>query len=199
MIYLTSDWHFNHNKDFIYKERGFSSVEEMNIKIIENHNSIVSEDDDVYCLGDCCLGGPECNDLNKNLIESLNGKIHIITGNHCTNNRIKMYNECKNIVEVIQCATMLKYNKYHLYLSHFPTLCSNLDGDKPLKARIINCCGHTHTKDPFLDFDKGLIYHVEMEAHNCYPVPLDNIIEEIIVTLKHYYGECNCTECKCQK
>ena len=30
MIYLTSDLHFNHSREFIYKPRGFNSVEEMN-------------------------------------------------------------------------------------------------------------------------------------------------------------------------
>ena len=34
-IFLTSDSHFNHNKDFIYERRGFNSIEEMNEKIIE--------------------------------------------------------------------------------------------------------------------------------------------------------------------
>ena len=29
MIWLTSDWHFNHNREFIYKARGFDSVEAM--------------------------------------------------------------------------------------------------------------------------------------------------------------------------
>ena len=29
-IYLTSDWHFGHDREFIWKARGYSSVEEMN-------------------------------------------------------------------------------------------------------------------------------------------------------------------------
>ena len=36
MIYFTSDWHFCHNKPFIYESRGFKSIEEMNEIIIEN-------------------------------------------------------------------------------------------------------------------------------------------------------------------
>lgn len=28
-IFITSDLHFNHNKDFIWKKRGFSNVNEM--------------------------------------------------------------------------------------------------------------------------------------------------------------------------
>ena len=55
MIYFTSDWHFCHNKPFIYESRGFKSIEEMNEIIIENHNRVVKEEDIIYCLGDCML------------------------------------------------------------------------------------------------------------------------------------------------
>ena len=34
-IWLISDTHFNHNKDFIWSPRGFNSVWEMNEVIIE--------------------------------------------------------------------------------------------------------------------------------------------------------------------
>ena len=36
MIYFTSDTHFGHDRAFIYKPRGFDSLEEMENKIIEN-------------------------------------------------------------------------------------------------------------------------------------------------------------------
>ena len=48
MIYFTSDWHFCHNKPFIYESRGFKSIEEMNEIIIENHNRVVKEEDIIY-------------------------------------------------------------------------------------------------------------------------------------------------------
>ena len=51
-IWLTSDWHFNHDKEFVWKARGFESVHEMNQAIIERHNSKVEDEDDVYVLGD---------------------------------------------------------------------------------------------------------------------------------------------------
>lgn len=35
------------------------------------------------------------------------------------------------------------------------------------------------TQDKFQDFNKGLIYHVELDAHNNKPVLIDNIIEDI--------------------
>ena len=74
---------------------------------------------------------------------------------------------------------MIKDGKQSIYLSHFPTITSNYDIDKPLKARILNLCGHSHTKDPFADWDKGLIYHVELDAHNNKPVALEDIMKDI--------------------
>lgn len=177
MIYVTSDWHFSHDKEFVWKNRGYSSVDDMNENIIQIHNHLVHMEDEVYVLGDCCLGGSATLAKNKQLMERLNGKLHIIFGNHCTAQRQEMYKNLSNVVET-GYAAVLRYKKYNFYLSHYPTLCSNKDSDKPLKIRTINLCGHSHTSNPFSDWDKGLIYHVEWDAHGK-PVLLDNIIEDI--------------------
>ena len=55
-VFVTSDFHFCHDKEFIWKTRGYSSVEEMNEIQIEKFNSLVQPDDTVYILGDLMLG-----------------------------------------------------------------------------------------------------------------------------------------------
>lgn len=174
-IFIVSDWHFLHNREFIYKPRGFSSVEEMNEAIIENHNKIVKPEDEVYCLGDCILGGPNKLDQGLELMSQLNGKIHLVRGNHCTDKRWAAYSTLPNVVEQ-QNAIYLNYRKYHFYMSHFPSLTANLDDDKSLHQRTLNLCGHSHTLNPWQDINLGPIYHVEVDAHNCYPINLDYII-----------------------
>lgn len=178
-IFLTSDLHFNHDREFIWKARGFKSVNEMNEKIIENFNSVVGKEDDVYILGDLCLGGGDAATLlkNKNLIEALNGKLHIIRGNHDTNTRVRMYESCTNVVSVVKWADMLSYKYYHFYLSHFPTITSNLEKES---LRQCTCClyGHTHQLTNFY-LDMPMIYHVGVDSHNCYPVNIDDIITEM--------------------
>ena len=186
-IYITSDLHFNHNKDFLYESRGFSNIEDMNNTIIANWNSIIAPDDDIYILGDLMLGGSEKMADGLNLIISLNGKLHLIRGNHDTDTRWKAYGTLHNVVEQ-KNAIYLKYNKYHFYLSHYPSITSNFDSDKPLKARLLNLCGHTHTKDKWQDIGKGYIYHCELDAHNCYPVLLDDIIEDFKRTIINLNG-----------
>ena len=99
-------------------------------------------------------------------------------GNHDTKTRITLYNQLDN-VEVIGLAYLIKYRKYNFYLSHYPTLTANLDEGAPLKAKVINLCGHSHIKNRFKDMDKGLIYHVEIDCHNNFPISLDEILFDI--------------------
>ena len=174
-IWVSSDCHFCHDKDFLFKPRGFDNVFDMNEAIIKNWNSLVNYDDTVYLLGDIMLND---NFEGINCLRRLNGNIKIIFGNHDTDTRKDLYKELYN-VEVLGYATMIKAKGYTFYLSHYPTLTSNHDEDKPLKRQVINLCGHSHTTDPFADFDKGLIYHCELDAHNIAPVSIEQIITDI--------------------
>lgn len=175
-IWVISDWHFCHDKDFIYASRGFQNVTEMNEAIIKNHNQLVDDEDDVYMLGDAVLMDTE-NGIK--CIKQLKGKVHIIRGNHDSESRVQEYLNCDNVVEVCD-AKYLSYNKYHFFLSHHPSITSNVDDNKkPLSKRIINICGHLHTTDPFVNWDLGLCYHVECDATECKPKLLDDIIEDI--------------------
>ena len=159
----------SHDKEFIWGARGFNSVDEMNIEIVKRWNSVVAPEDIVYHLGDVAMGGIE----NLEWVDNLNGTIHFIRGNHCTDARAEKLGATKY-------ADILKYNKYRFYLSHYPTLTANWDDNKRgLKGCTWNLCGHSHYTNPMQDMDKGIIYHVELDAHQCYPCLLDDIIEEV--------------------
>lgn len=96
-IWFTSDTHFGHQKDFLFGPRGFASSEEHDVAIIKNWNSIISPDDEVYHLGDVMLGD---NEHGIKCLEQLNGRIHILIGNHDTDTRIQLYKQCKNVVSI---------------------------------------------------------------------------------------------------
>ena len=165
-----------HDKNFIYGPRGFDSIEEHDKTIIKNWNELVSWDDEVWLLGDCMLNDNE-GGIRK--LNQLAGKIYIIAGNHDTTNRIQMYANIRPTILTMGLAYILKYQGYSFYLSHYPTLTANGDMDKPLKRQVINLAGHRHCKNKYCDMDKGLIYHVELDAHNNKPVLLDDIIKDI--------------------
>lgn len=173
-IFVTSDWHLGHDRQFVYKPRGFNNVQEMNEAIIERHNRLVKPDDDVYVLGDLALGPHE----NVDLIKRMNGKLHIVYGNHDTAVRQALYAQLPNVVETAW-AIMLNYKKYHFYMTHFPCNTGNFDNDKPLKARTINLCGHSHITNPFEDWNKynSPIFHCEMDTNDNFPWNINNIIE----------------------
>ena len=175
-IWITSDSHFGHSKPFLYEPRGFKNIEEHDEAIIQNWNSLVKPDDIVYHLGDVMLNDDE---HGLKCLQRLNGHIYLIRGNHDTDNRLLKYTECWNVELVCNWATVIKSGKQSIYLSHYPTITSNYDIDKPLKARVISVCGHSHTKDPFADWDKGLIFHCELDTNNCKPWNLEDILKAI--------------------
>lgn len=171
MIWFTSDLHFCHNREFLYELRGFSNIHDMNQTIIKNFNEVISWTDDLYILGDLMLND---NVEGMKCLERLPGNIHIIQGNHDTDTRLEMYSTCARVA-LEGYATILKYGGYHFYLCHYPTCTANFDLDKPLKNRLLCLAGHTHSKNLFEPCGS---YNVALDAHNNYPVPIDQIIQD---------------------
>lgn len=172
LIYLTSDLHLSHSKSFIYEPRGFTSIEEHDKTIIKNFNSIVKPEDELYILGDLMLCD---NERGLECLRQLNGNKHFIRGNHDTSTRCRLYSEIGIIDEGY--ATMLKYKKYYFYLSHYPTVTSNGEIES-LHQVTYGLSGHTHSKDKFYN-NISYLYNVAVDAHNCFPVSLDTIIEDM--------------------
>lgn len=174
-IYFTSDLHFCHDREFLYEPRGFKSVREMNNEIVMRWNEVVAPDAHIYVLGDIML----CDNVEGiRLLKQLKGHIHIICGNHETDARRALYENCYNVVEVVD-AKRLKYDGYHFFLSHYPCLCANYDDGRSLKKQCISLCGHSHYRNPFRDMGKGLIYHCELDCHKNMPVEINKIVEDI--------------------
>ena len=107
MIYLTSDFHFGHEKNFIWEPRGFGSWIEAAHKIIQNYNSVIDYDDTVYILGDCMLHD---NKFGLTCLRQLKGHKYLAYGNHDTNDRIEIYKDAK-IFEDIGYDSYPKFNE----------------------------------------------------------------------------------------
>ena len=172
--WFVSDTHFGHIKDFLWSPRGFNSIQEHDEAIIRNWNEIVGPEDEVYHLGDVMLND---NEHGLECIKRLNGKIHILIGNHDTDTRIELYKTCPNIVS-IDYAKEIKIGKYYFWLCHYPTITANYDDDKPWAKHLINIYGHTHQQSKFYN-DNPYMYCVCLDAHNNYPVSLEQILEDV--------------------
>lgn len=173
-IFFTSDLHFGHDRQFLYGPRGFNSIQEHDEAIIQRWNSVVDNEDTVYVLGDLMLND---NQHGLECLQRLNGKIKIIAGNHDTVARVKLYQELDNVT-FLGFADRIKYNKYNFYISHYPTMTSNLEGSPYLREHTINLYGHTHQKTNFYN-DTPFMYHVGLDSHDCYPVCIDDAIEDM--------------------
>ena len=190
-IFLTSDLHFCHNKEFCYGPRGFSTVDEMNEALVENYNKIVRPDDIVYILGDCVLND---NEKGMKLLRSLNGHKYIALGNHDTRDRIEQY---LHIAEAVEFGYRFRHKKIELWLSHYPMMMGNFDDPKP----VWNLSGHTHSKDPFEHADNR-VYNVCVDAHNNTPITLDEAVDAIKAYMRKQREErqarsieLNCNHC----
>jgi calcineurin-like phosphoesterase family protein len=77
--FFTSDTHFDDEYAIRYFKRPFQDMDGMNAVMIEKWNSVVSEDDSVYHLGDFTLGN--IGQFTK-WVNQLNGNIKILPGSH---------------------------------------------------------------------------------------------------------------------
>ena len=179
-IWFTSDTHFGHIKDFLWSPRGFNSIKEHDEMIIKNWNELVAPEDEVYHLGDVMLND---NEHGLECINCLNGKIHLIVGNHDTDTRIELYKQCPNIVS-IDYAKEIKIGKNYFWLCHYPTITANYDDNKPWARHLINIYGHTHQTEKFYKTKETseinpYMYCVCLDTHNNRPVSIDEILLDI--------------------
>lgn len=178
MIFVTSDLHMFHNREFIYRPRGFNSVDEMMNCYINEWKSKVTKSDDIYVVGDLCLGNNYADILR--LLNSLPGTLHLLIGNHDTQSKVEFYRSHKIDVKY---ADMIEYKHRRFYLSHYPTYTASLE-ENP-KNCIINLHGHLHTKKKFFE-DRPYMYNVSVDANTNKFLTLDDILTEF----KNKVNEC---------
>jgi len=98
MNYYIADLHFGHDNILLYDNRPFSSIDEMDAKLVQNWNSVVSDDDTVYHLGDFSWRKYESW---VDVIRQLNGKIFFVKGNHDRENYLNQLLNDKRVKDRI--------------------------------------------------------------------------------------------------
>lgn len=174
-IWLTSDPHLGHNRDFIWKARGYSSSEEHDAAFVDAWNGIVRPEDEVYILGDLVVGEA---DRGYESLRKLNPcKVHIVRGNHDNENKIAAYREIfGGNLGTLSYVEVLKWNKQYIYLSHYPTITNNADDcTKTFKLLTLGFHGHTHSREPFYN-DNPICYNVGLDAH-CKLIDIDYAVD----------------------
>ena len=170
MIWVTSDFHFGHEKEFLWYPRGFSSWEDHAECVISRYNSEVKDNDIIYILGDCMLKN---DDFGIECLKRLHGHKYLAIGNHDSDARLERYRK-DHIFEDIQYGYRIKSGKYSFWLQHYPAMMGNYKD----KAPTICLAGHTHSPDRYQSMDNGC-YNVALDAHHCFPVSFDQILSDI--------------------
>lgn len=148
-VWITADQHWSHGNmlanESDFGTREFSSVQEMNERLIEAWNEVVSVGDRVYHLGDI-LFAHAAHDPQDRLISRLNGQIYLITGNH--DRADDWHEDLKEHFVYIRDREELRIDGYrsdgdHLYitLDHYPLR----TWDRRFYGAL-HAYGHVHTK-----------------------------------------------------
>ena len=171
-LFFTSDTHFNHANIVRFCDRPFKNVEDMNETLIANWNSVVGQDDDVFHLGDFCLGGSA--EWTK-VLDRLNGKIHLIVGNHDLKNLRQGF--IGRFEEVVM-QRHIEIGKQKIYLNHYPFLCFS----GSYKDDVWQFFGHVHTRKNNTGIDAGRLqylyptqYDVGVDNNNFTPVSYEQV------------------------
>lgn len=145
-LFVTSDTHFNHNKEFIYKERGYDTPYAMTDDMVNTINHTVGEDGILLHLGDFCLN--TTSEQYHNILRKLKVKeIWMLWGNH--NNPIqRSYGGSREQVCALNYGIFIRYlgdyfsfrhKKKEFICFHYP-----IQTWDRVNRGSMHLCGHSH-------------------------------------------------------
>lgn len=168
--FFTSDTHFGHANIINLCKRPFKDINHMNDMLVENWNSVVTDDDTVFHLGDFAFGG---SDVWNKVLSRLRGKIYLILGNHDRKNIRQGY---MNKFEAVVPQMQIRIENRSIYLNHYPFLCYGGTYRKPEDA-VWQLFGHVHSGPNGTGIDTDRLkylfptqYDVGVDNNNYIPV-----------------------------
>lgn len=165
-IFITSDTHFFHKNILKYQadERPFETIEEMNEAIVQRWNSEVGPEDTVYHLGDVAFANPM---KALPLLKRLNGKIHLIEGNH--DKGLLRNSELRACFESVASYREIKHDGVKIILCHYPIYSWNM-----IHHGALHFYGHTHGAIPHVW--EGYSMDVGLDTNMCFPYNLSELV-----------------------
>jgi calcineurin-like phosphoesterase family protein len=165
MIWFTSDPHFGHEKVIKYSSRPFATVEEMDETLIQYWNSRVEKKDEVWCLGDFVFHGSV-----EGYRARLNGRIHLVLGNH-DRRRLSLLDV--RLFESVQDVKYLRWEGLRFWLSHY----AHRTWPKSNRGSY-HLYGHSHGDLA----GNGRSMDVGVDCNDYHPIS----IEEVVKILDHF-------------
>lgn len=161
-IFFTSDTHFNHANILGFCARPFKDIREHDEELVRRWNEKVPKDGLVFHLGDVCFGA---NDYCRDILNSLNGIIYLIVGNHDTDTISKF----KDRFCGMTMQRVIIIGDQSIILNHFPLACF---AGSYRKRPVWQLYGHVHTSPYSRGIDSERIDSMAMPCQ--YDVGVDN-------------------------
>lgn len=159
--FFIADTHFGGENIRRYENRPFENATEMDEKLIENWNNIVSEEDTVYVLGD--FSDYADKEMDKKILTRLNGKKILVMGNHDRHRTPQEWRE----LGFTECSPWpVLYNQYYM-LSHEPLY---INSNMP----YANFYGHVHANPSYKDACKQSVC-LSVERIDYIPVEFEKL------------------------
>lgn len=158
-IFVTSDLHLGHGNIIKYCNRPFKYTNEMDDKLIKNWNSVVTQQDIVYVLGDFCF-----SPTPEKYFNNLNGCKYLVKGNHDSKETYKLnWGWVKDVYT-------LRYQEHTVWMSHYP----HRSWPKSFHGAF-HFYGHCHGSME----DFGRSTDVGVDCWDYTPVEIDKLIDRL--------------------
>jgi len=162
-IFFTSDHHFGHTNIIKYCNRPFESVQKMDEIMILNWNNRVGPNDTVIHVGDFALCSSEYALKVRN---RLNGKIHIVWGNH---DKVSRYLKWESTGDYME----LKIADYpSIVIAHYAHKVWN-----KMHKGAWHLYGHSHGTLPDDPYSKS--FDIGVDCWNFTPITISQIDEKM--------------------
>ena len=173
-IFFTSDTHYFHRniQKYCSETRPQGTVEEMNEFLIAAHNSRVKKNDVIYFLGDFAFTNAE---NTKELINRLNGKKHMILGNHDA--VIRKNKDIQEMFESVQNLKEISIDKQKIVLCHFSMrIWNGMHWSGGSSKPAWHLYGHSHGSLEYAPYGKSMDVGVDARPQkDCAPWALEEI------------------------
>lgn len=160
MIYFTADTHFGHAAVIRLCNRPFATIEEMDGTLVANWNAVVRPKDEVYHLGDFAFTDP------GPIVRRLNGRIHLVLGNHDIVPKVTAAGRFASIRDV----GWVRWEGRRFFLSHYSHRVWRKSG-----RGSFHLFGHSHGALPRW----GRSMDVGVDAVGFAPIPITQVYSEL--------------------
>ena len=169
--FFTSDLHLQHANIIKYCKRPFKNVDEMDQAILDRRNAVVTDNDDVYLLGDVTLADqykhPKSVARVREILRQSKGITHIIPGNHDRAGTLRELDTLEN-VRIHAPYKELYVDDQLVVMCHYPMLVWN-------KAHHGSYMLHGHSHGTLKYPVPGRIMDVGVDVHDFTPISYEQV------------------------